>query len=226
MQSSWQAFSLPAKNEQGWLSHPKDDTLIQVSSGHHPIHSLCLPSRLSLRNCFASNPGHQVTTQHFLRPSNSFLFQIHVKGLGGWGWSWEWNDLPSVSYHPIYCTGYHFTCDVSRIAAIGVQYQHALFPQDQHSNPNYQNDHRWHCKGCLCVEPDVHHPEPGCRPLLWWYESYPEVGWPCHHHNQTDDMLWHDDYGYMLRKRFNNRCLISWKSTIDGWAPTWWLCAG
>ena len=102
----------------------------------------------------------------------SFLFQIHVKGLGGWGWPWERNDLPSVSNHPIYCTGYHFKW----VSSIGGQYQHALFPQEQHSNPNDQNGHRWHCKGCLCAELDVHHLEPGCRSLLWWHESYPEVG--------------------------------------------------
>ena len=42
-------------------------------------------------------------------------------------------------------------------------------------------------KGCLRVEPDVHHLEPSCRPLLRRHASHPEVGANHHqpdHHDQ------------------------------------------
>ena len=62
------------------LSHPFS------SSGHHPIHSFRLSRRLSQRNCYASNPGHQVTTHNWTvdRPQ-PLLFSDSCPGIGRLG---------------------------------------------------------------------------------------------------------------------------------------------
>ena len=35
--------------------------------------------------------------------------------------------------------------------------------------------HQNECQGRLGAELDVHHPQPSCRPFLWWLESHSEV---------------------------------------------------